>query len=164
MISHESNPHRNTHCTSGDSKHHLDSRMYCAEPEGEDRKLHQRVLTVYTSCIVCCLCPCPVLGSGYFCPGVANLGSCQTLWLDQLNNERFPWVYLPKYVAFHTKSEQPFKCRTMRQSGTTCCNMQIDFERGLYRTCDVQLRHSEFALPRLVHNPRTASPFSASCM
>lgn len=58
---------RNTNCTLGDSKHNLDSRMYCAEPEGEDRKLHQCILTVYISCILCCLFPCPVSGSGDFC-------------------------------------------------------------------------------------------------
>jgi len=80
----------NTNCTSGDSKHHLDSRMYCAESEREDWKLHQCILTTYTCCISCRLFPCPVSGSGYFGHGVVYLRCCQILWLDQLNNDRFP--------------------------------------------------------------------------
>jgi hypothetical protein len=37
---HESYTNNNT----GNPQHHLDIRVYCPEPEGQDRQLHQRLL------------------------------------------------------------------------------------------------------------------------
>jgi hypothetical protein len=47
----------------GDPQHHLDRGMHCAEPEGQDRKLHHRLLIVW---IFFCISTTSLLQNIYF--------------------------------------------------------------------------------------------------